>query len=95
MQMTAQVFMWLAFVVGSIALFTALLWGLAWLLARILQALKIWHVLCLAVSIRLHGKEHADSQFWWAISEKASRSRWSAKNIADYAMEHAPPEKTP
>lgn len=72
------------------ALICAALWGAGWTAVQLFKAFKIWHVICLAISIRLHGKDYADRQFWWAIEERAKRSDLDAKIISNHAMKHAP-----
>ena len=94
MDFLATLFSWLVFAAGVSAVLAAALWALGWSVIKVFKMLRVWHVICLAVSIRLHGENYADRQFWWAIKERASRSNYSAKTIADYAMSHATKEPT-
>lgn len=90
MEIMFNIFVAVAGATGALMLIGFMLWALGWAVVQVFKWLKVWHVICLAVSIRLHGEEFADSQFWWAIKERASRSNTSARIISDYALEHAP-----
>lgn len=92
MNLAFDVFVIASLVVGVIVLFAALLVAAAYAVNTIMEYRGVWRVYMLAVSIRMHGKDHADNQFWWAIKERARKSDWAAKMIANYAMEHAPKE---
>jgi ABC-type antimicrobial peptide transport system permease subunit len=92
METITYIFNGLALVIGCLGLFAGLLFGSAWIVHKVMDGLKIWHIYMLAVSIRLHGKDYSDRQFWEAIAEKASKGRFFAKMIADYANQHAPDE---
>ena len=71
---------------GAAILIAGMLWVFGWAIVKVYKMLRIWHVICLALSIRLHGKDYADQQFWWAIKERASRGAYHAKIISDYAL---------
>ena len=90
METSAVIYHWLVIAAGTATVLAGVLYVLAWAVVKVYKMLGIWHVICLAISIRLHGKEYADRQFWWAIQERASRSQFAAKTIADYANSFAP-----
>lgn len=79
-----------ALVCGVICLFAALLALGAYAVNEVMKFLKVWHIYMLAVSIKLHGKDYADQQFWWAVKERASKGDYFARMVAGFAMEHAP-----
>ena len=85
-EFAASLFSYGVLLAGSLAVLALVLWAIAWSLVQLFKWLKVWHVLCLAVSVRLHGKKFADNQFWWAIKERVDGREWKAKSIADYAM---------
>ena len=77
-------------VTGVLCIFALMSFASAWFFASILKYCKVWYVMWLGVSIRLHDKDFSDNQFWWAIQERASRSQFAAQQIAAYALKYAP-----
>ena len=90
LEFSANVFYWIVIAAGAIAAFAFALFALGWAAYRLLEMLKVWHTLCLAIGVQLHGSQYRDSLFWGAVKERASKSGFSAKNIADFAMKQVP-----
>jgi hypothetical protein len=89
MQLSAAIFSWIIIVAGGIATFAFALLALGWAVVRLFEMLKVWHTLCLAIGVQLHGSKYRDSLFWGAVKERASNSAFAAKLIADFAMKHS------
>jgi hypothetical protein len=85
-----KAFMSVSAILGMIVLIGVVMFGIVrfsvWALGR-WQELSVV-MLCLA--FLRHGKDYRDRLFWEAVSDRASRSRFSAKTIADFAMKKAP-----
>lgn len=94
MEIAFEVFRFAAGLAGASMLIAGMLWTLGWAVVKVYKMLRVWHVICLAVSIRVHGKDYADTQFWWAIGERASKGAYHAKLISDYALAAAPKDQS-
>jgi hypothetical protein len=85
-----KLFMTLSTLLGMVILIGVLMFFIVkfsvWALGR-WQELSVV-MLCLAFI--KHGKNYKDRLFWEAIADRASRSRFAAKTIADFAMKKAP-----
>lgn len=90
LEFSANVFYWIVIAAGAFGAFAFALFALGWSLVRVFEMLKVWHTLCLAIGVLLHGSQYRDSLFWGAVKERASKSGFRAKNIADFAMKQAP-----
>lgn len=98
MSVLFNVFCVVSGIAGALALVAGAMFCAGWSVVQCFKMAKVWHVICLALSVRLHGKDFADQQFWWAIKERASKSYGGARIIAEYAQRHAkqnPEEPTP
>jgi len=90
MIITAAVFQWLCIVTGCIALFGAMLSGLAWSLGYVLKQLKVWHILMLLLGIQRHGRNFRDRLFWEAVEAHINKSEFAAMTVANFAKRCAP-----
>lgn len=80
--------------------FSALL-GIVLLIALVMAAIirvSVWalgrwgelSVVMLCLAFLRHGNDYKDRLFWEAVSARASRSRFAAKTISDFALKKAP-----